>query len=149
MCASGQTKFGTLRGASYLYVTIIGVFLTAGIFLDLMCRCDEDNLHDCCRSNYRGLSLGAAPFPIAFVWCLANKLAFEFFLGKERTKKKRAGKRSVRGRKRKAVTESCNFGLSSIICVVAMAVIGVAGLVATSVYSFKFHVRFRATPRIA
>ncbi|MDR3547124.1 MAG: hypothetical protein P4M11_02400 [Candidatus Pacebacteria bacterium] len=130
---------GSLSG---IYVTVIGLFLTSGIFLDLMCGCDDKGEDECCQSNYRTISLGAAPFPIALVWLLATKLV-DLFLMKNKNNTKAHQKRRTTQRNRRLQQQNKpgdGFRISAVIIIFAMSVIVVAGLVSTSVYSFRFHV---------
>ena len=113
-------------------MTIIGVFITGGIYLDILCACNNEAGNHCCKADNYVISFSATPFIIGISWLIVNKVWFDYFLKEVlprdiKTKKK---KRAIGGR----------FQISGIICTISMVVIVIAGLIGIGIYSFRFGV---------
>ncbi len=135
------------RALSCAYVTIIGIFLTSGIYLDIRCTCGKKGARDCCtRENY-AVALAGTPFVVALAWVFVNKLILEYFLEPSSPRLLKAPKGKA---KRISKKKDGAINISRLICGIGMLVVVIAGFIATAVYSFQFPVfSFSCFPRSA
>ena len=135
------TKDSPQRWLSSFYVTIIGTFLTCGVYLDILCTCGPNRNHSCCDERKYATSLAGVTFIVALAWTLINKLVFEYFLAPAFKKVIRHSTRS-KGKPSLPTVEKEGFRISKVICIIGMVVVVIAGLIAVAFYSFKFVVIF-------
>jgi len=136
--APGETKLSFSRILTNVYVTIIGIFLSSGIYIDIKCTCGQNQETNCCVEADYTYSLCVVPWILGLVWILANKLLFETLLEKRRRIKKKSPKKT--NQIKRMVTKE--FSISEIFCFMTMVIIVISGLIATGFYSFKFLVFF-------
>ncbi len=113
-----------------IYVTIMGIFLTTGVALDIKCSCAGTGRRHCCSPNDNVELLTVLTFVTALCWLLINKLCFDCLLSHESKRHRLANSRPV---------SSIRYFLT-LVCGLAMVIIVISGIVALTFYSFNFEV---------